>query len=82
MYQFEIFKNSDINNIFIFMSTSAICWFHFIDASDWPLALFYNNKRVRSSKKKRHTLGKGDGQDREGKVQQRIMEVDYSYNII
>ena len=23
---------------------SAICWFHFINASDWPLALFYNNK--------------------------------------
>ena len=65
------------------MSTSAICWFHFINSSDWPLALFYNNKRVRSSKKKQVTYSReGNGQDREGKVQQRIMEVDYSYNII
>ena len=40
------------------MSTSAICWFHFINASDWPLALFYNNKRVRSSKKKQVTYSR------------------------
>ena len=42
-YYNTYYLKTDINNIFIVMSTSYTCWFYCIDAIYWPFVLFYNN---------------------------------------